>query len=60
MIAIRGGRAAFYAYAFDAGEVIDVGTEIVVVERVGPRSVKVPRMPGEGAPSPWSLQSQPS
>ncbi|HLM34381.1 MAG TPA: hypothetical protein VK278_01260 [Gaiellaceae bacterium] len=58
MIAIRGGREAFHADAFDAGEVIDVGTEAVVVERVGPRSVKVARMPGErGAPSPWSLQS---
>ena len=59
LIDIRGGREAFHAYAYDAGEVIDVGTEVVVVERVGPRSVKVARMPGErGAPSPWSLQSQ--
>jgi hypothetical protein len=41
MIPIRGGREAFHAYAIEAGQVIEVGTQIVVIERVGPRSVKV-------------------
>ena len=58
MIDIRGGREAFHAYALDPAEVIEVGADIVVVGRVGPRSVKVVAFPTErGAPPPWSLQS---
>jgi hypothetical protein len=41
VIPIRGGQEAFHAYAVDPEQVIEVGTEIVVVERTGPRSLKV-------------------
>jgi hypothetical protein len=37
----KGGSETFYAYSWEAGEAIEVGTEIVVVEQIGPRSVKV-------------------
>jgi len=40
-IPYKGGTETFHAYAWDAGETIEVGTEIVVIERVGPRTVKV-------------------
>jgi hypothetical protein len=40
-IAYRGGTETFHAYACDAGQVIEVGAEIVVIELVGPRTVKV-------------------
>ena len=40
-IPYKGGTETFHAYASDDGQVIEVGTEIVVIERVGPRSVKV-------------------
>ena len=57
MLPIRGGIEAFYAYAYEPDRVIDVGTEVVVVERAGPRAVKVvPLRDEEGAPAPWSLQ----
>jgi hypothetical protein len=39
----NGGTETFNAYAWDEGEVIEVGAEIVVVDRVGPRTVKVSR-----------------
>jgi hypothetical protein len=57
IIPIRGGTEAFHAYAAHPDEVIEVGTQVLVVERVGPRSVKVvPFSYEEGAPSQWSLQ----
>jgi hypothetical protein len=37
----RGGTETFHAHAVDDGQVIEVGTEIVVVDRVGPRTVTV-------------------
>jgi hypothetical protein len=37
----KGGTETFHALAWDDGQVIDVGTEIVVIELVGPRTVKV-------------------
>jgi hypothetical protein len=37
MIPIRGGREAFHAYAAEPDDVIEVGTEVLVVERVGAR-----------------------
>jgi hypothetical protein len=40
-IPYMGGSETFHARAWDDGEVIDVGTEIVVIELVGPRTVKV-------------------
>ena len=40
-LAYRGGSEVFHAHAWDEGRVIDVGTEVVVIERVGPRTVKV-------------------
>jgi hypothetical protein len=40
-IPYQGGTETFHAYAWEDGQEIDVGTEIVVIERVGPRSVKV-------------------
>jgi hypothetical protein len=40
-LAYQGGSETFHAHAWDDGRVIDVGTEIVVIERVGPRTVKV-------------------
>ena len=40
-IPYRGGTETFHAYSWEDGEVIEVGTEVVVIERVGPRTVKV-------------------
>jgi len=40
-LAYQGGSETFHAHAWDDGRVIDVGTEVVVIERVGPRTVKV-------------------
>jgi hypothetical protein len=40
-IPFKGGTEIFHAYAWEEGATIEVGTEIVVIERVGPRSVKV-------------------
>ena len=40
-IPYKGGTEVFHAYAWDDGSVIEVGTEVVVIERVGPRTVKV-------------------
>jgi hypothetical protein len=41
MIAIRGGTEAFHAYAADRTNELPVGTEIVVVEYLPPRTVIV-------------------
>jgi hypothetical protein len=41
----NGGTETFNAYAWDDGQVIEVGTEIVVIDRVGPRTVKVSPFP---------------
>jgi hypothetical protein len=55
VIPIRGGRETYYGYAFETGDVIEVDTEVIVVEHIGPRSVKVvPFAAEEGAGSPWS------
>jgi hypothetical protein len=40
-IPYRGGSETFHAYAWDEGATLDVGQEIVVIERVGPRTVRV-------------------
>lgn len=36
-----GGTETFNAYAWEDGQVIEVGAEILVIDRVGPRTVKV-------------------
>ncbi len=36
-----GGSEIFHAYAWEEGETIEIGTEIIVIERIGPRTVKV-------------------
>jgi hypothetical protein len=41
MISIRGGAEVFNAYAADRTEPIPVGTEVVVVEYLPPRTVIV-------------------
>ena len=41
MIPIRGGTEAFFAYAADAGDVIEPGTRVVVIEHDPPRTVIV-------------------
>jgi hypothetical protein len=46
-IPYAGGTETFHAQAWDEGDVIDVGSEIVVIERVGPRTVKVTRLEQE-------------
>ena len=40
-IPYQGGSETFHAYAFEEGQEIGVGTEVIVIERVGPRTVKV-------------------
>ena len=40
-IPYAGGSEVFHAYGWDEAETLDVGTEIIVIERVGPRTVKV-------------------
>ena len=47
-IGYRGGSEVFHAYAWEDDETIEIGTEIVVIERVGPRSVKVTPLAEEG------------
>jgi hypothetical protein len=37
----KGGSETFHARAWEDDDEIDVGTEVVVIERVGPRTVKV-------------------
>jgi hypothetical protein len=37
----KGGTETFHAYAGEDGQVIEIGTEIVVIQRIGPRTVKV-------------------
>jgi hypothetical protein len=50
-IAYAGGSELFHAYAWEDDEVIGVGTEVVVIERIGPRTVKVtPLQQGEDQP----------
>ncbi len=41
MISIRGGAEVFHAYAVDRSNEITVGTEVVVVEYLPPRTVIV-------------------
>ncbi len=41
MISIRGGTEVFHAYAVDRADEIVVGTEVVVVEYLPPRTVIV-------------------
>jgi len=40
-IPYQGGSETFHAYAWEEGQEIDVGTEVIVIERTGPRTVKV-------------------
>jgi len=40
-IPYAGGSEVFHAYGWDEAETLEVGTEIVVIERTGPRTVKV-------------------
>jgi hypothetical protein len=46
-IPYKGGSETFHAHAWDDAETIEVGTEIVVIERIGPRTVKVAVLEGE-------------
>jgi hypothetical protein len=41
MVSVRGGTEAFYAYADDPDEVIEVGVPVVIVEYHPPRTVYV-------------------
>ena len=41
MVSVRGGTEHFHAYAADAGDTIDRGTRIVVVDYLPPRTVVV-------------------
>ena len=40
-IPYAGGSETFHAYGWDETETLEVGTEIIVIERIGPRTVKV-------------------
>jgi hypothetical protein len=40
-IPYQGGSETFHAYGWDDGDTLEVGTEIIVIERIGPRTVKV-------------------
>ncbi len=51
MVSMNGGVQAFMARDADGGS-IDPYTEIVVVDRVAPRTVLVTRLYEEGAPTP--------
>jgi hypothetical protein len=44
MVPIRGGTEAFHAYASDGDDTIAVGTRVVVVEYLPPRTVVVTPM----------------
>jgi hypothetical protein len=39
-IPYRGGSENFHAHAWEEGDTIEIGTEIIVIERIGPRTVK--------------------
>jgi hypothetical protein len=41
MLTVRGGSEAFYAYPAEAGQTLPVGTSVLVVEYVAPRTVYV-------------------
>jgi hypothetical protein len=41
MIPVRGGTEVFHAYATDRSEELNIGTEVVVVEYLPPRTVVV-------------------
>ena len=41
VISIRGGSEAFNAFAATPGQVIEVGTRVVVVDQDSPRTVRV-------------------
>jgi hypothetical protein len=49
LVAIRGGMESFLAQDVDGGS-IEAGEEIVVIERIAPRTVLVTRLNGEPAP----------
>jgi hypothetical protein len=40
-IPYRGGSETFHAHAWDQSATLDVGQEVVVIDRVGPRTVRV-------------------
>ena len=41
MLEIRGGTEAYLAYGLNPDDVIEVGTRVVVLESLAPRSVRV-------------------
>lgn len=41
VLSVRGGSEAFYAYPADPGVTIEVGSSVLVVEYVAPRTVYV-------------------
>ena len=43
MLPIRGGSESYYAYAADAGESIEEGARVIVIEHEPPRTVIVSR-----------------
>jgi hypothetical protein len=49
LVAIRGGLESFLAQDVDGGS-IEADEEIVVIERIAPRTVLVTRLNGEPAP----------
>jgi hypothetical protein len=49
-IPYQGGSETFHAYGWDDADMIEVGTEIIVIERIGPRTVKVTPYEGEDQP----------
>ena len=49
LVPIRGGMESFLAQDADGGS-IDAGEEIVVIERIAPRTVLVTRLNGEPTP----------
>jgi hypothetical protein len=49
-IPYQGGSETFHAYGWDEADTIEVGTEIIVIERIGPRTVKVTPYEGEDQP----------
>jgi hypothetical protein len=49
LVAIRGGMESFLAQDVDGGS-IEADEEIVVIERIAPRTVLVTRLNGEPAP----------
>ena len=43
MVPVRGGSESFYAYASDAAESIPMGSRVLVLEQMAPRTITVSR-----------------